>query len=118
MGAISRCLDLSRNLLASHDDAFYHQRVKQEKYLLLAFIKVHEEIFNAAGKAASLRVASGDADVAELYEFVERVVSVVSQRYPKLLAYDKITKRHVKIRILPFMHHSQGDDEFWSAFCA
>jgi len=111
-------LDLSRNLLASHDDAFYHHRVKQEKYLLLALIKVHEEIFNAARGAASLRVASGEADVAELYEFVERVVSVVSQRYPRLLAYDKIIKRHVKIRILPFMHHMEGDDEFWSALCA
>jgi len=118
MGTISRCLDLTRNLLAAHDDAFYHQRVKQEKYLLLAFMKAHAEIFDAAKGAASVRVANGEADVAELYEFVERVVYVVSQRHPRLLAYDITVKRFVQARILPFMYHMEGDGEFWSALCA
>jgi hypothetical protein len=117
MGFVEEVINVSMNLLQAYRDPFYHRVVKNNKGMLHAFMNVHVAVFTPAKRLAP-RVASGEADVDELKDFVETVVLRITQNCPTLIAYGHRLTKNAESNIVPYFQAKDGDAEFWTAFDA
>jgi hypothetical protein len=117
MGFVEEVITVSMNLLKAYRDPFYHRVVKNNKGMLHAFMNVHIAVFTPAKRFAPL-VASDEADVDELKDFVETVVLRITQNCPILIAYGHRLTQNAESNIVPYFRAKDGDAEFWTAFDA
>jgi hypothetical protein len=80
---------------------------------MYTFIEKYFSLFRAA--KIPNRIRRGDSDTAELAEYIDLTVTVITKRLPNLIALDYGFQLYAEKHILPYFQHQEhnSDSMFW-----